>query len=60
VGEPHTKREGRQRVMDGFASAILEGRPVPVTGQDGRAALEVALSAYQAGAQGSPVELKRR
>jgi predicted dehydrogenase len=58
VGVPHNKREGRQRVMDGFASAVLEGRPLPVSGLDGRAALEVALSAYQAGAQGSPVETR--
>ena len=57
VGVPHTRREGRMRVMEGFASAILEGRPVPVSGLDGRAALEVALSAYQAGAQGRPVEV---
>jgi UDP-N-acetyl-2-amino-2-deoxyglucuronate dehydrogenase len=56
VGKVHTISQGRQRVMDGFASAILEGRPLPVSGLDGRAALEIALSAYQAGAQGSPVE----
>jgi predicted dehydrogenase len=57
VGVPHTIPEGRMRVMDGFAAAILEGQPVPVSGLDGRAALEVALSAYQAGAQGRPVDV---
>ncbi|HWE63382.1 MAG TPA: Gfo/Idh/MocA family oxidoreductase [Chloroflexota bacterium] len=57
IGKPHTNPEGRIRVMEGFATAVLAGRPVPVSGHDGRAALEVALSAYQAGAQGRPVDV---
>jgi UDP-N-acetyl-2-amino-2-deoxyglucuronate dehydrogenase len=57
IGNPHDIPSGRRRVMDGFAAAVLESRPVPVTGHDGRAALAVAVSAYQAGAQGHPVDL---
>jgi predicted dehydrogenase len=45
------------RVMEGFATAVLAGTPLPVSGTDGRAALAIALSAYQAGAQGRPVDL---
>jgi UDP-N-acetyl-2-amino-2-deoxyglucuronate dehydrogenase len=57
VGAPHTIPEGRMRVMEGYATAVLAGKPLPVSGLDGRAALTIALSAYQAGAQGRPVEL---
>jgi UDP-N-acetyl-2-amino-2-deoxyglucuronate dehydrogenase len=54
---PDSLAVGRVRVMDGFGSAVLEGRPLPVSGRDGRAALAVALTAYQAGAQGIPVDV---
>lgn len=57
IGKPHNIPDGRRRVMDGFATAVLSGRPLPVSGHDGRAALEVALSAYQAGAEGRPITL---
>lgn len=58
MGKPPTSLlVGRARVMDGFGSAVLEGRPLPVSGRDGRAALAVALSAYQAGARGHPVDI---
>jgi predicted dehydrogenase len=57
VGASYPLRVGRQRIMDGFASAVLAGRRLPVSGQDGRAALAVALAAYQSGAEGRPVEV---
>jgi predicted dehydrogenase len=57
IGKVHPLLESRIWVMDGFGAAVLEGRPLPVSGEDGRAALEIALSAYQAGARGYPVEL---
>jgi UDP-N-acetylglucosamine 3-dehydrogenase len=33
-------------MVAGFVDAILDGRPVPITGDDGLRALEVALAAY--------------
>jgi predicted dehydrogenase len=57
VGTVHTLPEGRRRVMEGFAAAVLAGRPLPVSGQDGRAVLAVALAAYQAGTEGRAVEM---
>ncbi len=57
IGKVHPLLESRTWVMEGFGSAIVEGRPLPVGYADGRAALEIALSAYQAGTQGYPVEL---
>jgi UDP-N-acetyl-2-amino-2-deoxyglucuronate dehydrogenase len=57
VGASYPLRVGRQRIMEGFASAVLAGRRPPVSGQDGRAALAVALAAYQAGAEGRPIEV---
>jgi len=57
IGKVHPLLDSRIWVMDGFGAAVLAGRPLPVSGEDGRAALEIALSAYQAGTQGYPVEL---
>jgi myo-inositol 2-dehydrogenase/D-chiro-inositol 1-dehydrogenase len=57
VGTSYPLRVGRQRIMEGFASAVLAGRRLPVSGQDGRAALAVALAAYQAGAEGRPIDI---
>jgi predicted dehydrogenase len=56
VGVPHTLREGRRRVMEGFATAVLAGLPPPTTGRDGRAALALAVAAYEAGAAGRPID----
>ena len=47
----------RTPIVEAFAAAVLDGRQPPVNGQDGRAALALVLAAYQAGAQGRPVEL---
>ena len=40
-----------------FAAAIAEGSPVPITGEDGLRAAEVALAAYKSAEQRSPVSL---
>jgi predicted dehydrogenase len=40
-----------------FVDAVGRGRPVAVTGQDGRRALEVALAAYRSIERGRPVDL---
>jgi predicted dehydrogenase len=43
-----------------FLSSIREGRAPSVTGEDGRAAVEVALAAYQSAAEGKVTYLKAR
>lgn len=44
-------------MVAGFVDAILEGRPVPITGDDGLRALEVAMSAYRSAELGRPVAI---
>lgn len=44
-------------MVGGFADAILAGRPVPVTGEDGLRALEVALAAYRSAQERRPVRI---
>ncbi len=46
-----------QREIEAFARCILEHRPVPVTGEDGVAALRVALAALESIALGQVVRL---
>jgi predicted dehydrogenase len=46
-----------RRMLAGFADAILAGRPVPVTGEDGLRALEVAIGAYRSAELGRAVRL---
>ena len=43
----------------GFVSAILDDRPVAVTGADGRAALEIAVAAARSLHERRPVEVRR-
>lgn len=40
-----------------FVAAVLDGRPLEVTGEDGRAAVEVALAAYESAALHTAVAL---
>lgn len=44
-------------LMGAFAKAIAEGSPVPVTGEDGLRAAEVALAAYRSAELQAPVVL---
>lgn len=44
--------------VEEFLNSIQEGRPPSSTGEDGRAAVEVALAAYQSAAEGRTVHLK--
>ena len=44
-------------LVGAFAHAIAHGEPVPITGEDGLRAMEVALAAYQSAAQTAPVSL---
>lgn len=45
-----------QGLLEGFVDAVRTGRPVPVTGEDGLRAMEVALLAYESARRGEPVE----
>ncbi|MGQ9514646.1 MAG: Gfo/Idh/MocA family protein [Thermoproteota archaeon] len=45
------------RFFEAFAEAILSGRELPVTGEDGRKALEVIVAAYESGLRAMPVTL---
>ncbi|MGH7256227.1 MAG: Gfo/Idh/MocA family protein [Nitrospirales bacterium] len=44
-------------ILEGFAGAILRGEPVPVTGEDGLRAVELAEACYQSAASGREVRL---
>jgi UDP-N-acetylglucosamine 3-dehydrogenase len=45
------------RMVAGFVDAILAGRPVPISGEDGLRALEVAIAAYRSSESGRPVAI---
>lgn len=42
----------------GFTDAIRDGKPVPITGEDGLAAAAVALAAYESAKRGQPVKVE--
>ena len=42
-------------MMEAFVHAVGSGEPVPVTGEDGLRAAQVALAAYESARQGQPV-----
>jgi UDP-N-acetylglucosamine 3-dehydrogenase len=44
-------------MVAGFVDSILAGRPVPISGEDGLRALEVALAAYRSSESGRPVAI---
>jgi len=45
------------RMVADFVDAILAGRPVPIDGEDGIRALEVAIAAYRSSESGRPVAI---
>ncbi len=47
----------RQQIVSRFAAAVMDGKEPPVTGLDGRKALEIVLAAYRSGELHRPVEL---
>lgn len=47
----------RQRMVEGFALALLDGRTPPVTGYDGLKALEIVEAVYRSRDTGAPVAL---
>ena len=50
-------RDSRVQFIEEFAGAVLEGKQPPITGQDGRATLEIIFAAYESGRRKSVVEL---
>jgi UDP-N-acetyl-2-amino-2-deoxyglucuronate dehydrogenase len=50
----------RAAMIDGFAGAVLNGKPPLVRAEDGRAALQIALAAYQSGQEHRTVGLEQR
>ena len=48
---------GREKMFAAFAKAILAGKAAPITGLDGKRALEVCLAAYRSGGTQSFVKL---
>mgnify|MGYP005839139231 CR=1 FL=1 len=51
------QQESMRRAIEAFARSILEGTEVPISGEDGRASLELAMASYRAQATGLPVRL---
>jgi predicted dehydrogenase len=45
------------RMVADFVDAILAGRPVPITGEDGLRALEVAIAAYRSAEANRPIAI---
>jgi len=51
------KVDCRQLMMEDFVRAVKAGKEPPITGEDGRAALEIILAAYTSGEKHQPVSL---
>jgi predicted dehydrogenase len=49
-----------QTMWPAFAHSVAASEPPPVTGRDGRAAVEIILAAYRSAATGQPVRLPLR
>ena len=45
------------RFVEDFADAVLSGKDPPVTGEDGRRALEIVIAAYESGLNKIPIDL---
>ena len=54
---PIVRREPLQVELESFAASILEGRPFPVTGEDGLKAITLAQHLVQAGQRGESLNL---
>ena len=51
------KVNSRQLFIEDFVRAVSEGKEPPITGEDGRAALEIILAAYKSGEENRSVTL---
>ncbi|ANE45319.1 dehydrogenase [Paenibacillus swuensis] len=47
-------------MLKAFVQAILDGNPVPISGEDGLRSVEVALGAYESATLGRPVTLPQK
>ncbi len=56
IPTPRDYPDSRGVCVEGFARAILEGGQVPVSGEEGRRALEIVRGAYLSMERGRPVE----
>lgn len=54
---PYEQESQFQRTWQALGKAMAEGEPPPVTGQDGRKAIEVVLAAYQSADTGRSITL---
>ena len=54
---PERRYNYMTRFVEEFADAILSGRKPPVTGEDGRKALEIVVAAYKSRVEKKPVKL---
>lgn len=52
-----SKYNALTRFVEEFAEAVLAGKEPPVTGEDGRRALEIVVAAYESGLKKAPVDL---
>ena len=59
-GDRSERADERVALIDGFASAALDGHAPPVTGEDARAVLEIVVAAYHSGRTHQPVHLPFR
>ncbi|WP_255171421.1 Gfo/Idh/MocA family protein [Natrononativus amylolyticus] len=56
VSSPERRPSG-VRLIEDFSEAVLGGTEPPITGRDGRAALEIVRAAYESGEKHGPVTL---
>ncbi|MBI3973170.1 MAG: Gfo/Idh/MocA family oxidoreductase [Chloroflexi bacterium] len=60
IAVPPRSGPERKLMIEGFARAVLARETPPVTGEDGRAALEIVVAAYRSGELHQPVTLPLR
>jgi predicted dehydrogenase len=56
---PCTGHSGITEEVGQFLTALLQGKPVPVSGEDGYLALEACMAAYESARRGRVVKLRR-
>ena len=54
---PVDQSESIRREIEAFVISLQRGEPPPITGEDGRASLELSIASYQSAATGQPVNL---
>jgi len=49
--------DSRVKYIEEFAQSVLSGQDSPITGEDGRVALEIVLAVYKSGKENKPIDL---